>query len=335
MNWLDLYEQARTSEEVAAGYYNRNVRVRTGDGMVNVRIPIEAADSMDVRLWTEHDVLTCIRPYVSQAPELRHTSTSPRFQVHHFIDGSVLDSFSPRGSAVPEHVIGDVVAVMEQLARIPQEKAPVIPNGWPAPGDVGGFGRRLALLTQEVYDTHLEAYAEIFDDFGVPAEPLAVLEPLWDELTSRPFVVLHSDLHRKNMIVSGGQTWFLDWELALWGDPLYELGIHFHKMDYPADQRAEVLRRWHECLPVAATAGPPADLDLYLAHERVKSAIVDTIRYSKQLVGANSATRDYLTDRLARKLNAARPVWGVPPDMTQGRIAQTLAPWVERQSWTP
>ncbi|MFH9296863.1 phosphotransferase family protein [Streptomyces sp. NPDC017520] len=335
MNWLDLYEQARASDEAAAGYYNRNVAVRTSEGVVNVRIPLEAADSMDVRLWTEQDVLGCIRPYVSRAPELRHASWDPRFQVHHFIDGRVLDSFSPRGSAVPSHVIGDVVAVMDQLVRIPQEKAPRLPADWPDSGDVGGFGRRLAKLTQQVYDAHREACADIFEDFGIPAEPLAVLEPLWDGLTSRPFAVLHSDLHRKNMIVSGGLTWFLDWELALWGDPLYELGVHFHKMDYPADQRSEVLRRWREGLPEASTTGPPADLDLYLAHERVKSAIVDTVRYSKQLVGADRFMRDYLTDRLARKLNAARPMWGAAPDMTRGRVAQTLAPWVERQSWTP
>lgn len=335
MNWADLYERARASEEAAAGYYNRNVAVRTAEGMVNVRIPLEAADSMDVRLWTEQDVLACIRPYVRQAPELRHTSSHPRFQVHHFIDGPVLDSFSPRGSAVPPHVIGDVVAVMEQLVRIPREKAPELPADWPVSGDVGGFGRRLAALTQQVYDAHRDAYADVFEAFGIPAEPLAVLEPRWDGLTSRPFVVVHSDLHRKNMIVSGGLTWFLDWELALWGDPLYELCIHFHKMDYPEDQQAEVLRRWRDSLPEASTAGPPADLDLYLAHERVKSAIVDTVRYSKQLAGTDRRMRDHLTDRLARKLNAARPVWGAAPDLTGGKVARTLTPWVERQSRRP
>lgn len=190
-------------------------------------------------------------------------------------------------------------------------------------------------MTQQVYDTHQEEYAAVFEDFGIPAEPLAVLEPLWDGLAQRPFAVLHSDLHRKNMIVSGGLTWFLDWELALWGDSLYEIGIHFHKMDYPAEQRAEVFQQWRARLPASSTVGPVADLDLYLAHERIKSAIVDTVRYSKQLVGADRSTREFLTGRLARKLNVARVVWGSAPDMTRVRVAQTLAPWVERQPWTP
>ncbi|MDI2130891.1 phosphotransferase family protein [Yinghuangia seranimata] len=321
--------------EAAAGYYNRNVGIATPDGKVNVRIPLAAADTMDVRVWREEDVLGCIQPYVRHIPELRHSSHDPAFQVHHFIEGRVLDGFAPRGSAVPAHVLDDVVGVMEQLVRIPAEKTPALPSDWPASGDSAGFGRLLARLTQLVYDTHRDEYAEVFADFGIPAEPLAVVEARWDDLTPRPFAVLHADLHRKNMIVSGGATWFLDWELALWGDPVYELGIHFHKMDYPDDQRAEVRRRWRARLPEPCTAGPTADLDLYIAHERVKSAVVDTVRYSKQLAGADRSFQDFLTGRLARKLNVARAVWGSAPEMTPERVARVLAPWAEREPWTP
>ncbi|ANP50649.1 aminoglycoside phosphotransferase (APT) family kinase protein [Streptomyces griseochromogenes] len=330
MNWQTVYAEAQRAGEAAAGYYNRNVGVWTPEGKVNVRIPLAAADVMDVRVWHEEDVLACIRPYVARAPELRHVSGSPRFQVHHFIEGRVLDSFSPRKSAVPAHVIDDVVEVMDQLTRIPQEKTPSLPDDWPESGDSGGFGRLLARLTQQVYDAHREEYGAVFADFGIPDEPLAVVEPLWDGLTSRPFAVLHADLHRKNMIVSSGSTWFLDWELALWGDPMYEIGIHLHKMDYPDDQRAEALRQWRACLPAASTAGPVADLDLYLAHERVKSGIVDTIRYSKQLAAADEPEREFLIGRLARKLNVARAVWGEKPTMTPERVARALAPWAER-----
>ncbi|MER6914648.1 aminoglycoside phosphotransferase family protein [Streptomyces sp. NPDC000594] len=335
MNWLALYERALRSDESAAGYYNRNVGLPTDEGKVNVRIPLEAADTMDVRLWREEDVLACTGPYVDQAPGLRHASPDPRFQVQHFVEGRVLNDFSPRGSAVPAHVIGDVVTLMDQLVRIPREKVPALPADWPESGDGAGFGRRLAALTQSVHDLYRDTYATVFDAFGIPAEPLAVVEPRWSTLASRPFTLLHSDLHRKNMIVSAGSTWFLDWELALWGDPLYEIAVHFHKMDYPDEQYAETLRQWRERLPSACTAGPAADLDLYLAHERIKSAIVDTVRYSKQLAGADAAERDFLTGRLARKLNLARAVWGSPPEMTRARVARALAPWVGGGAWTP
>lgn len=327
MTWVDLYSHALAADDAAAGYYNRNVGVRTADGKVNVRIPLEAADTMDVRLWREEDVLACIRPYVGRVPELRHVSEEPRFQVHHFIEGRVLDTFSPRGSSVPANVMADVVELMDQLVRMPPEKTPRLPEHWPVSGDSGAFGRLLADLTQEVYSAHVAEYAEAFADLGIPDAPLAVVEPLWDTLTPRPFSVLHADLHRKNMIVTDGVTWFLDWELALWGDPMYEIGIHFHKMDYPHDQQAEVFRRWREKLPAQATAGPLGDLELYMAHERIKSAIVDTVRYSKQLAAASRPERDFLLGRLAKKVNAARRVWGSPPDLTLTRVAAILAPW--------
>ncbi|MEV5444347.1 aminoglycoside phosphotransferase family protein [Streptomyces sp. NPDC052644] len=330
MTWLRLYEEAIRSDEAAAGYYNRNVGVRSPEGKVNVRVPLPAADVMDIRLWREEEVLARVAPYVSRAPELRHVSEEPRFQVHHFIKGRVLDAFCPRGAAVPDHVLGDVVTLMDQLARVPREKAPPLPAAWPECGDSAAFGRMLAALTTRIHTEHLDVYGGVFAAFGIPDEPLAVVEPLWERLASRTFALLHADLHRKNMIVHEGATWFLDWELALWGDPMYEIAIHFHKMDYPDDQREEVLRRWRERLPTSYTAGPRADLELYLAHERVKSAIVDTIRYSKQLGSAGPDERAFLIGRLARKLNAARRVWGAPPDLSPAAVATTLAPWAER-----
>ncbi|MGW7329460.1 phosphotransferase family protein [Streptomyces sp. NPDC054840] len=329
MTWLELYGRALAADEAAAGYYNRNVGVPTPDGKVNVRIPLAAADVMDVRLWREEEVLARIRPYVGRVPELRHVSERPRFQVHHFIEGRVLDSFSPRGTSVPDNVLADVVTLMDQLVRIPQEKAPEVPDHWPAAGDSSGFGRLLAGLTRDVHSTYGADYREVFAELGIPADPLGVVESRWDTLTSRPFAVLHADLHRKNMIVADGATWFLDWELALWGDPMYEIGIHFHKMDYPEDQRAAVFERWREMLPAPYTAGPSDDLDLYVAHERIKSAIVDTVRYSKQLAAATQPERDFLIGRLAKKVNAARPMWGSPPDLTSERVADILAPWWE------
>ncbi|OKK15199.1 hypothetical protein AMK16_28615 [Streptomyces sp. CB00455] len=327
MTWSELYGRALEAGDAAAGYYNRNVGLMTADGKVNVRIPLEAADVMDLRLWREEEVLSCIHPYVSRVPELRHVCEEPRFQVHHFIEGRVLDTFSPRGSAAPGTVLSDVVTLMDQLVRIPPEKVPRLPARWPASGDSAGFGRLLATLTREVHTTYADEYGETFARLGIPADPLAVVEPLWDTLTSRPFAVLHADLHRKNMIVAGGTTWFLDWELALWGDPAYDIAIHFHKMDYPEVQRDEVLRRWREQLPARYTAGTPEDLDLYAAHERIKSAVVDTVRYSKQLATAARPQREFLIARLAGKVNAARTVWGSPPDLTPERVAATLAPW--------
>ena len=42
------------------------------------------------------------------------------------------------------------------------------------------------------------------------------------------------------MILARGRTYFLDWELALWGDPVYDLAVHLHKMGYSPQEYAAV-----------------------------------------------------------------------------------------------
>lgn len=37
--------------------------------------------------------------------------------------------------------------------------------------------------------------------------------------------------------------------------------------------------------------GSPEDLRLYMDHEKIKSAVVDTVRYSKQLAASSPAER--------------------------------------------
>ncbi|MFF4652627.1 aminoglycoside phosphotransferase family protein [Streptomyces sp. NPDC001380] len=326
MQWQSLYEQARAQQDRAGGYYNTNVQVRTDAGDVNLRIPLDGADSMDIRLWDEADVLRTIRPYVSHAPRLRHSSEHPRFQVQDFIEGRVVNDFAPRGTPVPDHVLTDVAGLTAELARIPRERVPALPAGWPADGDCPAFGRRLAQLTEEVHRTFHDEYGELFKRLDIPDAPLAVVDERWDELSSRPYRLVHSDLHRKNMIVSSGATFFLDWELALWGDPVYEIAVHLHKMDYVDAQRDEVLRLWQLRMPAELTAYWQDDLQVYLAHERVKSAVVDTVRYSKEFAAAEGRQeRDRLARRLAGKLNAARPVWGLPADVTDRGVHSVLS----------
>ncbi|MFI0219887.1 phosphotransferase family protein [Streptomyces lydicus] len=326
MNWQALYDAALNSTNSAAGYYNRNTGLDTRDGRVNVRIPLAAADVMDVRVWQEEDVLAALHPYVAHAPKLHHASHAPRFQVQSFIEGDLLDAFSPRESAVPNHVVDDAVALMAQLAEIPQGEMPPLPDEWPGSGSSAAFGRHLATLTERIHADYQEEYDEVFAHFGFPADPLTPVRERWAGLTPRPFAVLHADLHRKNMIVTAGSTWFLDWELALWGDPVYEMAIHLHKMDYPQEQRERLLRCWLQALPSESTTGWRHDMETYLWHERIKSAIVDTVRYSKQVASPRTdpATRNVLISRLAKKINVARLVWGSVPDVTPARVRSGL-----------
>ncbi|MGH3672920.1 MAG: hypothetical protein ACRDSH_20185, partial [Pseudonocardiaceae bacterium] len=62
-----------------------------------------------------------------------------------------------------------------------------------------------------MYATYRDHYGARYQAFGFLVD--------WPTLTRRPLACVHSGIHRKNIII---KVW-ADWELALWGDPLYDL----------------------------------------------------------------------------------------------------------------
>jgi hypothetical protein len=42
---------------------------------------------------------------------------------------------------------------------------------------------------------------------------------------------------------------FLDWEPAPWGDPVYNLAVHIHKMAYLPEEHGALVSRWLERCP--------------------------------------------------------------------------------------
>ncbi|MFI9413314.1 phosphotransferase [Nocardia gamkensis] len=305
-----MYHDALSRSQSAAGYYNHNVRVDGIAGAVNVRIPVEGADAMDLRQWPEPAILIAIEPFVTSAPKLRWESVRPAYQIHDYIDGDLLDRLAPRGVPVPAHVPPDVAALFAELRRIPRELLPPIESD--GDDDPAGFARRLSAVTARVHRESSAEFGELYRRLGVPDRPLERIVASWDTLEARPFRMVHADVHRKNMIVRNGRVVFLDWEFALYGDPVYDVATHLHKMGYLPQEQDAFLAEWIAAEPEAATGEWRRDLQTYLDHERVKSVIVDAVRYSKVLRrGAEDAAREaVLVDSMVGKLRLAREVWG-------------------------
>lgn len=152
----------------------------------------------------------------------------------------------------------------------------------------------------------------LYRALGVPADPCRTLRDRVRDLRGRRFGLLHADIHRQNMIVTeDGGIALLDWELALWGDPVYELADHLHKMAYGPAERRAVAQGWERQVPDGYRQGWRADLEYYLAYEAVKSAVVDTVRWGRRIAGEqDAAVRLELSRQLADKLAAAAPHWG-------------------------
>jgi hypothetical protein len=107
-------------------------------------------------------------------------------------------------------------------------------------------------------------------------------------------------------------------------------------MAYQPDELTALLAGWTETVTGPAAAHWREDLDTYLAHERVKSAIVDTVRYTKLLTqpGPNPDDHADLIDKLTAKLAAAHTGgagWPsrTPPD--RATVIAAIGAWAELQ----
>jgi aminoglycoside phosphotransferase (APT) family kinase protein len=308
---IGLYQTALAAPWQAMGYYNRNVRASDRGRPVLVRIPIPGADEMDLRVLPEPDVLVAIEPYVDAAPRLLHSSRKPAFQVHEYVEGDVINAVWPRGDRLPAPIIPSVVELLGRLQRVPRAALPRLSRRWPADGDTAAFGRALSNTTEDVYQRFRRRCWSALREFRVPEDPLRSVRERWLSMSQRPFCLLHSDIHRKNIILTGDRVVFLDWELALWGDPLYDLAVHISKMGYLEEERDRVVDEWVRAMPAAAIDGWSEDLATYLVHEQVKEALVGCIRYVRLFEEGRltAEEQDQLTVKLTTKLAVAHVAW--------------------------
>lgn len=152
------------------------------------------------------------------------------------------------------------------------------------------------------------------------------MDGAWKELQPRPFRIIHADLHRKNMIVRGTETVFLDWELALFGDPVCDVAIHLHKMSYLPSEREQLLSAWSAAEPDAAQGHWEQDIAVYLRHEQIKSAVLDAVRYAKVLAEGSRtpAGEQILVASLTQKLRVAASVWNLDALVDESHVEAVL-----------
>ncbi|MGW0085484.1 phosphotransferase [Streptomyces sp. NPDC003393] len=92
--------------------------------------------------------------------------------------------------------------------------------------------------------------------------------------------LLHGDLNPWNLVRRDDALAFtvIDWEMALIGDPLYDLVRHMHLTPTRPEIRQRMFRRWERNLPAEHTVDWPQDWRVYRWIETVRSAYVDLDR---------------------------------------------------------
>ncbi len=92
--------------------------------------------------------------------------------------------------------------------------------------------------------------------------------------------LLHGDLNPWNLVRRDDRlaVTIIDWEMAVVGDPLYDLVRHMHLTPTRPEIRDRVFRRWERALPGEFTEDWQLDWRVYRGIETVRSAYVDLDR---------------------------------------------------------
>lgn len=284
----------------------------------------------DMRFFPSEDLLLQrLQGRLPHVPRVRRYPVSDgELTFAEFIEGVTLDRLPAAAERVPERVLGQLEELFAALASV--DPGPLLADGQSScdcadgargtadRGSNGFLSELLHFAVAHIYLPHRPRLGGLFEDLGVSDETLTGLPHRAPVLTPRPPRLLHGDLHRKNLVVDRwGALWAIDWELALIGDPLYDLATHLHLMDYRPDQEGDVVGRWRRAVGAAAARGLETDLPHYRDFKRVQSVCTDVIRSAARLAEQpGSAPLRRVAAVVHRALLAAREPLGlekVPP----------------------
>ncbi|MFK0151114.1 phosphotransferase [Streptomyces sp. NPDC090493] len=147
------------------------------------------------------------------------------------------------------------------------------------------------------------------------------------EVTDRRPILLHGDLNPWNLVRRDDAMalTIIDWEMAVVGDPLYDLVRHMHLTPTRPEIRDRMFRRWERLLPDAYTHAWQQDWRVYRWIEVVRSAYVDLDRL---VTGASLDAPNVrrAVDSYAMTLAAAIASLGLPVRATANpHLARALA----------
>ncbi|NUK06209.1 phosphotransferase [Streptomyces lunaelactis] len=257
-----------------------------------------------------------------------------------FIEGSTLGSGPVRSRTLSTRHTDQLGQLFRELAGIKVDELKDVERvceleDKPKNGDTTAFLKRLIHFTEEkVYGRHADQFGTLFEELGVNSAALEGLRTRSEKLTSRPFTLIHGDLHWHNFIVDGADDlWTIDWELAMIGDPLYELATHLHLMRYPQREEVRIARLWRtevESAHPGCSVGWDEDLPHLLAYKRIQSVFTDVIRTALAL-GPGPEPDRLMLPRAARELQrvlaAAQDLQSRPNVPTLRQVMSAYTSW--------
>ncbi|MER7679484.1 aminoglycoside phosphotransferase family protein [Streptomyces sp. NPDC096934] len=364
----DFVRYAKAFGSFGRGHHNLNYMVRPlterdsrlvacDDGAaVTVRERIPSALPVVIRTWQdEAEILNTIWDVLPHVPRclVKHRDLT----ILSYVEGMPLSRICPNGNPLDSGLIVALANLLADMTRVRRQHLPPLPPSWPHSNrDSSAFLRVLAFAAEEqIRQRNWAEFGGLFAMLGIPEDALVRFADRVPALISRPFSLLHTDLHRDNVIVSyDGDPPLIcvDWELATYGDPLHDLATHLVRMRYPEYQWPEVIEAWREAMGrrrPAAAHGLDRDLRHYVAFERAQSVYPDVIRAAMSLGDSVSQQElDAATAAVHRALLAAEGPLRLASVPDESAIERILFRWNEsrggrhknrrprsRIAWTP
>ncbi|MCT9003627.1 aminoglycoside phosphotransferase family protein [Streptomyces rhizosphaerihabitans] len=294
------------------------------------------------RLWTrESDVLRAVRTQLPEAPRCLRDFGS--WSLYEYVPGRVLSDAIPRGT-IGRDRLEALAGFFAALAGVPVRELPVLPVHWPVDGDSTGFLNWLIDFTENrVHQCNRPRFGALFDEVGIPRDVMERFRRTVPVLTRRPFALLHTDVHRANVVLSrvsggDGNLVVIDWELALFGDPLHDLATHLVRMDYDKAERESMIELWADAMRRAghgdATAGLDGELGRYVAFEHVQSVFADVMRAAVGLLEKKPEAHDFRTtaEEVCEAVRKAREALGLDDEALNEVVTEgALRRWYESE----
>ncbi|MER7727870.1 phosphotransferase [Streptomyces sp. NPDC096323] len=294
----------------------------------------------DLRAFaSERELVRALQGSITRIPAVIERE---EVSLYTFVEGRTLGEVCPPGQPLSARHSGQLGVLFGELVSVRPESV-LASAGWVAGGHPAGWkDDSAAFLAQlidftdvHIYQRHLPRYHALFRDLGIPGGALDGLREATRALVPRPSALLHGDLHRENFIVDGrDDLWTIDWELAVVGDPLYDLATHLHLMGYPADQESRITGIWRRAVEGArpgSSEGWEADLPVLRAYKRAQSVYTDVIRTALALGELTAEQRLRQLARPVRRIEgalaAARRTLGLTREPSADSVAAAYARW--------
>ncbi|MFJ6742852.1 phosphotransferase family protein [Streptomyces sp. NPDC091279] len=306
-------------------HLNTVVWVPDVDFPVVVRRKVGRQLRREPRYLSEHAVLGAIERSGVEvaAPRVLALGTSSRedpFAIHTYVGDRDIDRLPshPVHGLLP-HEADSLVDQLRALTNVDYKQVD------PAAGE-GGFHRwlreQLVLLVSELPKDS----QQLARTLGLPdAERLREILAR-HEVSHRAPALLHGDLNPWNLVRRDDRLALtvIDWEMALVGDPLYDLVRHMHLTPTRPEIRHRMFRRWESGLPERYTVGWQRDWRVYRWVEIVRSAYVDLDRLVTGS-GLDAPNVRRAVDSYAMTLAAAISSLGLPSRATPNpHLSRTL-----------